>query len=97
MNLKEYKNRIFKNKKFKKDYEKYDLAFEIGQMVIEARISKGITQKKLASLVKTKQPAIARLENGNHLPSISFLEKVVKALGMYLLAPKFVLCPPKKK
>ena len=89
MNFKEYKKKALQNKAFRKEYEKYDLAFEIGQMVLEARIVKGLTQEELAQLVGTKQPSIARLENGQQLSSLSFLEKIADALGTDLLAPKF--------
>ncbi len=89
MNLKEFKNKALQNVAFKEEYEKYDLAFEIGQMVVEARILKGLTQQGLAKLVHTKQPSIARLENGQNLPSLSFLEKIAEALDTQLLAPKF--------
>jgi transcriptional regulator with XRE-family HTH domain len=89
MKLQEYKKDALKNKAFRKEYERYDLAFEIGQMVIKARILKGLTQEKLAKLVKTKQPSIARLENGQTLPSLTFLERIAKAFGTYLHAPKF--------
>src|SRR3989339_2119369 len=91
MDLKEFKKIALKNKKFKNEYEKYDIAFEIGQMIIEARILKGITQNQLASLVKTKQPSIARLENGQKLPSLRFLSKIAKALKTHLIAPKFAI------
>ena len=49
-------------------------------MVIEARISRGVTQTQLAKMVGTKQPSIARLERGESFPGISFLDKVAKAL-----------------
>jgi predicted transcriptional regulator len=81
MNFKEYKKRVLKNKAFREEYDRYDLAFEISHMIIEARLVKGITQKGLADLAGTKQPAIARLENG-HLPSLTFLNKIAKALEM---------------
>ncbi|MFC1622789.1 helix-turn-helix domain-containing protein [Patescibacteria group bacterium] len=64
---------------------KYDLAFEISEMLIESRIKKGINQEKLAKLIKTKQPSIARAENGKSLPSLSFLEKIANALGTHLI------------
>lgn len=89
MNLKEYKREALLSPAYRKEYEKYDLAFEIGQMVIDARIAKGLTQSKLAQLVNTKQPSIARLENGERLPSLSFLDKIATALDTQLLAPKF--------
>lgn len=82
MNLQEFKNKLLKNPKFAN--HKKDLAFDIGNMVIEARISRGITQIQLAKTVGTKQPSIARLERGESLPSMSFLDKVAKALDTNL-------------
>lgn len=85
MNLKDLKKELHKNPEFKKEYEKYDLAFEVGQMLIEARIIKGITQEKLAEMISTKQSGIARAERGITLPSLSFLEKIAKALKTSLI------------
>lgn len=66
---------------------KRDLAWEIGLWILEGRVIKGITQEKLAKMVKTKQPSIARVENGSVLPSLRFLQKIAKALDLEL--PKF--------
>lgn len=85
MNLKDFKKELHKNPEFKKEYEKYDLAFEVAQMLIEARIIKGITQEKLADKISTKQSGIARAERGVTLPSLSFLEKIAKALKTNLI------------
>lgn len=95
MNYKEYQKRVLKNESFKKAHEEHDLAFEIGQMVVEARIIRGLTQTELAQLVGTKQSGIARLENGYKLPSLRFLEKIAKALKTELLAPIFAFLKPK--
>lgn len=46
MKLETLKQKMLRNKKFAKEYNRFDLAFEIGQMIIEARIMKGITQAK---------------------------------------------------
>lgn len=54
---------------------------EPGYQVARLRIKLGLTQAQLAELVGTKQPSIARLENGEGSPSLTFLEKVAKALG----------------
>jgi transcriptional regulator with XRE-family HTH domain len=54
---------------------------EPGYQVARLRIKLGLTQAQLARLVGTKQPSIARLENGEGSPSLSFLEKVAEALG----------------
>jgi DNA-binding XRE family transcriptional regulator len=56
------------------------LALEPGYPVARLRIQRGLTQAQLAAMVGTRQPSIARLENGSSLPSISFLQKVAAAL-----------------
>lgn len=85
MNLQTHKQKLLKNNpEFRKEYYSYDLAFEIGQMILEARSIKGITQKQLAEMIKTKQSGIARAENGTYLPSLSFLNKIANALKTHL-------------
>jgi transcriptional regulator with XRE-family HTH domain len=64
---------------------------EPGYQVARLRIRLGLTQAQLAEMVGTKQPSIARLENGEGSPSLSFLEKVAEALGAEIkvhLVPK---------
>jgi len=81
MDLKEFKKELLKDSKFAKEYFKDDSAFDIANIIIEMRISKGMTQDQLAKKVGTKQSGIARLERGETLPSLTLLEKVAKALG----------------
>ncbi len=81
MNLSELKTELLKDPKFRAEYNKYDLAFEISQSVLDLRVRHGLTQAKLARKIGTHQPAIARIENGNRLPALSFLEKIAKACG----------------
>lgn len=66
-----------------------DLAYDIAEMVIDARLKKDMSQKKLAKLIGTKQPAIARIESGSQLPSNLSLQKIANALGTKLIPPKF--------
>ncbi len=54
---------------------------EPGYQVARLRILRGLTQTQLAELVGTRQPSIARLENGSSIPSISFLNRVAAALN----------------
>ena len=58
-------------------YEKLEPAYQ----VIRLRTIRGLSQKQLADLVGTTQSSIARLESGGRPPSISFLRKVVEAMG----------------
>ncbi len=92
MNFETFKKELLKNDELKKEYyRKDDIAFEISEMIVSARIKKGITQKELAEKIGTKQSSIARLESGNFLPSIKFLQKVAKAFDTILLPPKLDL------
>ena len=89
MNFETFKKELLKNDKLRKEYyRKDDLAFEISEMIINTRIKKGMTQKELAKKIGTKQSSIARLESGNFLPSIKFLQKIAKAFDTILLPPK---------
>lgn len=55
----------------------------IGKM-IEARESKGISQRELAELSGVKQPAIARIESMKVTPQIDTLLKILAPLGYTL-------------
>ena len=90
MNYKDFfDQQIITNQKFKEEYLKSNLRFDVSQLITLARYHKNLSQEKLAKLVGTKQPSIARMESGKTLPSLSFLEKIAKALGTHLVAPKF--------
>lgn len=97
MKFETFKNELLKDSKFREEYYKKDsLAFEISEMIIKARIKRGMTQEELAKKVGTKQSSIARLENGNSLPSIKFLQKIAKAFNTVLISPKFDFLENKK-
>jgi transcriptional regulator with XRE-family HTH domain len=92
MKFEEYKNKLLKeDKEFAKAYfdKENDFAFDVANLITEARLHAGLTQDALAKKIGTTQPAIARIERGSALPSLSFLQKIAKALGTYLIAPKF--------
>lgn len=74
----------FKKRLMGKSYPKsYFLDVVVSSLVLELRLKSKLTQKQLARKCKTKQPAIARLEN-NGKASLSFLEKIGKACGYQL-------------
>jgi len=56
-------------------------ALEPGYQIARLRIQRGLSQSQLAEMVGTRQPSIARLENGNSVPSLSFLQRLAAALG----------------
>lgn len=53
---------------------------EPGYQVARLRTLRGLTQTELAKMVGTRQPSIARLENGSTTPSISFLNRIAEVL-----------------
>jgi transcriptional regulator with XRE-family HTH domain len=59
-------------------------ASEPGFQVALLRIRRGLTQAQLAERVGTTQSSIARLESGRTEPRLSFLRRVVEALGGHL-------------
>jgi len=67
---------------FRAAREAYRPQFEFRAALIEARLRAGLTQADLASRVGTKQPAIARLENGTANPSFSMLQRLADALSV---------------
>lgn len=70
---------------FKKELQRYNTYSEVSNLITAARLYKGLSQEELAKLVKTKQPSIARLESGKELPSVSFLDRIAKALNTFLI------------
>lgn len=87
----ELKKEWMKNPKFAKLYSEPDLAMDIGDMITHIRLKFGLTQEALARKIGTKQSSIARVENGNVLPSLKFLQKIAKALKTELKPPRFIL------
>ncbi len=53
---------------------------EAGRQVARLRAMRGLTQAQLAALIRTKQPSIARLENGDTVPDLTFLQRIAEAL-----------------
>jgi ribosome-binding protein aMBF1 (putative translation factor) len=57
---------------------------EIAVQITEQRIARDLSQKELAELCATSQPAIARLESGARPPRIDTLQRVANALDCEL-------------
>ena len=62
---------------FRAEYEALRPGFEVARL----RIQRGLTQAELARRAGTRQSSISRLESGGSEPSLSFLRRVVQALG----------------
>ena len=82
MNFRWHKEKLLKNSKVRREYERLGPEFQLAQSLIRARLKKGWTQAELAQRVGMQQPNIARLEGGNYdRVSLPTLRKVARALG----------------
>lgn len=72
-----------RNKEFKEEYEALEEEFEIAKEIIRLRKEAKLTQKQLAEMAGTSQPAVARLESGEYKNlTLSFLRRIGKVLGV---------------
>jgi DNA-binding XRE family transcriptional regulator len=83
----ELKAKALSNPFVKAEYDELNNCeeFLLLDQVLKARSEAGLTQEEVAKRMKTKAPAIARLEksliSGKHSPSLATLRKYAKALG----------------
>lgn len=80
--LQTFKKEVMKDKAFKREYDKLTPRYAIISELIAARIKNGVTQKELAKRIGTTQSSIARLESGNVNPSLEFLQKIARVMGL---------------
>ena len=83
-NFNDFLNEQLQDKELKAEYDALEPEFAIIQAVIDARKSKGITQKELSERTGIAQGDISKLENGNGNPSIKTLQRLASAMGMSL-------------
>ena len=60
------------------------VANQLAILVIRYRVEHGLTQTALARQLGLKQPAVARLEAGDHEPSVATLARLASRLGITL-------------
>jgi transcriptional regulator with XRE-family HTH domain len=78
-----YLEEQLKRPEFREAYEDLEEEYELAKQIIRFRVSRNLTQTQLARVVGTSQPAIARLESGNHRNmTLGFLARVARALEL---------------
>ncbi|MSQ27834.1 MAG: XRE family transcriptional regulator [Dehalococcoidia bacterium] len=70
---------------FRAHWERTALARAIANAVIGFRIEHGLTQTGLARQLGMRQPQVARLEIGEHAPSLDTLRRLAQLLGTRLI------------
>jgi transcriptional regulator with XRE-family HTH domain len=67
---------------YRKEYLKSRFANQVAVTIIRWRTEHDLTQAKLADLLGMRQPNIARLESGEHTPSLETLGRISSQLGI---------------
>jgi transcriptional regulator with XRE-family HTH domain len=69
---------------YRREWERTALARAVAVKVIAYRAEHGLSQTALAGLLKMSQPAVARLESGEHNPTFPMLLRLSDAMGVEL-------------
>lgn len=73
------------NESVKAGIAKARVNFEVAQMIFDARTKAGLSQSELATLIGSKQPVIARLEDADYEGhSLTMLQRIAAALEQRL-------------
>jgi transcriptional regulator with XRE-family HTH domain len=73
------------NPEFRAEWERLAAARAVAEMVAETRQRKGLTQTALARAIGVRQPVVARIESGDHVPTIETLIKIANALDIEIM------------
>lgn len=66
---------------YRAEYERTRFANDIAIRVLRYRTELGLTQTEFGRRIGMRQPHVARLESGDHEPSLSTLVRLAAALG----------------
>ena len=66
---------------YRAEWERTRLAHEVAMKVIQYRVEHNLTQTELARRLGMRQPHVARLEAGDHEPSLATLRRLAQVLG----------------
>jgi DNA-binding XRE family transcriptional regulator len=78
--FKSFKKNLLQNPLVAKEYDMLRPEFAIAQALISARIKAHMTQAEVAKSMHTSQSQVARLESGDHLPSLKSIHSYAKAI-----------------
>lgn len=69
---------------FKEEYDKIQPELNVIRALVDARISRNMTQKQLAEKTGIDQADISKLENGTRNPSLNLLKRLAEGMDMTL-------------
>lgn len=74
-----------RNPEFRAEWERLAPARAVAIRLIWYREDHGLTQTALGRLLGMSQPAVARLESGDHLPTLEMLMRLAESLALEIL------------
>lgn len=83
--LSQFKKEAFKRTGVRKAYIELQPELKIIKQLTISRSKKGMSQREFADKIGITQSALARFETGKINPTLSFLQKVTKGLGLKLM------------
>jgi DNA-binding XRE family transcriptional regulator len=81
IDYKSFREKLLSDPEVLKEYEEHKAEYEVARALIKARIASKMTQADVAKKMHTSQSQIARLESGDHLPSIHSIHKYAQAVN----------------
>lgn len=74
---------------FAEYWKRTALARAVALALIGYRVDHGLTQTQLAREIGLRQPQVARLERGEHSPSLEMLRRLSRTLGLRFIVEVF--------
>jgi DNA-binding XRE family transcriptional regulator len=81
-NYEQFEAELLERPGIRKEYEALKPKYDMIRILIQRRNQLRMSQTKLARIVGTKQPAISRLERGDHNTTLSTFFRVADALDL---------------
>lgn len=72
------------DEEFRKEYDDIQPEMDVIKAIVDARISRNLTQKELAQRTGINQADISKLEHGTRNPSINLLKRLAEGMDMAL-------------
>ena len=76
-----FRKKLLSDPEVLKEYEAHKAEFEVAMALIKARLAAKLTQLDVAIRMRTSQAQVARLESGQHFPSMSSIHKYAQAVN----------------
>lgn len=76
-----FRKKLLSDPEVLKEYEAHKAEFEVAMALIKARLAAKMTQLDVAIRMRTSQAQVARLESGQHFPSMSSIHKYAQAVN----------------